>query len=84
MEVSRQEYRSGSLFPPPGDLPTSGIEAVSPALAGRFFSTPPPGKPQLTFTEGLICAPCPSHVVAHLILIGRRFLQAGTIILIVL
>ena len=27
------------------DLPRSGIEPVSPALAGRFFTTEPPGKP---------------------------------------
>ena len=27
------------------DLPKSGIEPVSPALAGRFFTTEPPGKP---------------------------------------
>ena len=33
---------SGLLFPPPGDLPDSGIEPTSPgslALAGRFFRT---------------------------------------------
>ena len=29
----------------PGDLPRSGIESLSPALAGRFFITEPPGKP---------------------------------------
>ena len=28
------------------DLPNPGIEPVSPALAGRFFTTEPPGKPQ--------------------------------------
>ena len=28
-----------------GDLPRSGIEPVSPALAGRFFTTEPLGKP---------------------------------------
>ena len=27
------------LFPPPGDLPGPGIESVSLALAGRFFTT---------------------------------------------
>ena len=27
------------------DLPRSGIEPMSPALAGRFFTTQPPGKP---------------------------------------
>ena len=28
------------------DLPGSGIEPMSPALAGGFFTTGPPGKPQ--------------------------------------
>ena len=35
-------------WPPPGDLPYSGIEPtslMSPGLAGRFFTTVPPGKP---------------------------------------
>ena len=43
----RQEYWSGLPFPSPGDLPDSGIEPVSPALASRFFTTVPPGKSQL-------------------------------------
>ena len=45
MGFSRQEYWSGLPFPPPGDLPNPGIKPVSPALAGRFFTTEPPGKP---------------------------------------
>ena len=47
MEFSRQEYWSGLLFPTPGDLPDPGIEhnpPASPALAGRFFTTVPPGQ----------------------------------------
>ena len=28
------------------DLPDPGIEPVSPALVGGFFTTEPPGKPQ--------------------------------------
>ena len=39
---SRQEYWSGLLYPPPGDLPDPGIEPVSltsPASGGRFFTT---------------------------------------------
>ena len=43
MRLSRQEYWSGLLFPTPGDLPDSGIEPASPVLAGRFFTTEPPG-----------------------------------------
>ena len=31
------------------DLPRSGLEPVSPALAGRFSTTAPPGKPRLLF-----------------------------------
>ena len=45
---SRQEYWSGLPFPSPGDLPDPGIEPeslVSPALAGGFFTSAPPGKP---------------------------------------
>ena len=41
---SRQEYGSGLPFPSPGDLPNPGIEPASSALAGRFFTTEPPGK----------------------------------------
>ena len=32
-------------FPSPGDLPDPGLEPTCPALAGRFFTTEPPGKP---------------------------------------
>ena len=44
----RQEYWSGLLFPPPGDLPDSGIDSASPAssgLAERVSTSEPPGKP---------------------------------------
>ena len=42
---SKQEYWSGLPFPSPGDLPNPEIEPTSPALAGGFFTTGPPGKP---------------------------------------
>ena len=45
MGFSRQEYWSGSSFPSPGDLHNPGIKPLSRALAGRFFTTEPPGKP---------------------------------------
>ena len=41
----RQEYWSRLPFPSPEDLPKPGIEPKSPALAGEFFTTEPPGKP---------------------------------------
>ena len=31
-----------------GNLLRSGIEPVSPVLAGKFFTTEPPGKPKAT------------------------------------
>ena len=46
VELSRQAYWRGLLFPTPGDLPNPEIEPkspASPALAGGFFTTPPPG-----------------------------------------
>ena len=44
MEFSRQEYWNGFPFPSPRDLPDPEIEPVSPALAGRFFTTESPAK----------------------------------------
>ena len=41
------DYCSGLPFPSPEDLPNQGIEPMSPILAGRFFTTEPPGKPKL-------------------------------------
>ena len=50
MGFPRQEYWSELPFPIPGDLPDPGIEPISPALAGRFLTTAPPGTPGLTDT----------------------------------
>ena len=50
--ISRQEYRSGLPFPPPGALFNPKIEPVSlenPALAGGFFTTVPAGRPKGIF-----------------------------------
>ena len=47
MGFSRQEYRSGLPFPPPGDLPHPGIKLAFPALAGRLSTSEPPGKHML-------------------------------------
>ena len=50
---SKQKYWSGLPLPPPRDLPDQGSSwprdrtraSCDPALAGRFFTTKPPGKP---------------------------------------
>ena len=47
MEFSRQEHWSRLVFPPPGDITNPRIEPMSPALAGGFFTSEPPGKPSL-------------------------------------
>ena len=46
VKFPRQECYSGLPFSPPGDIPDPGIEPLSPALAGRFFTTELPGKPR--------------------------------------
>ena len=48
MEISTEEHWSELPFPTLGDLPNLGVEPASPALAGRFFTTVPPGKRTLT------------------------------------
>ena len=45
MGFPKQEYGSGLPFPSPGYLPDLGIKPTSPALAGGFFITEPPGNP---------------------------------------
>ena len=40
MEFSQREYWSMLPFAPPGDLLHPGIEPMSPALAGEFFTCP--------------------------------------------
>ena len=47
MGFPREEYCSGLPLPPPGDLPGSGIEPVSPALQMDALPSEPPGKPLL-------------------------------------
>ena len=39
-----------------GDPPDPGIEPTSPALAGRFFTTEPPGKPETQHTWFFSCS----------------------------
>ena len=51
-----------------GNLPGLGIEPVSPALAGRFFTTEPPGKPSHLFS------PVVAGVCSSLILMGYSHL----------
>ena len=53
MGFSRQGYWSRFPFLPPGDISNPGTETASlvpPALAGRFFTTVPSGKPLCLFS----------------------------------
>ena len=51
MGFPSQEYCSGVPFPPPGDLPDSGIEPGSPALQADALLSEPPGKPSYGSTK---------------------------------
>ena len=58
MEFSKQESWSGLPFPSPGHLPNPGTEPaslMSPALAGGFFTTEPPGCKKLTHWKRTWC-----------------------------
>ena len=47
MGFPRWEHWSGLPFPSLEDLPNPGIEPMSPALTGGFFTTESPGKPEV-------------------------------------
>ena len=54
MSFSRQEYWSGLPFPPPGDPPDPGMEAVSPASQADSLSIDPLRKPSSIYTSILL------------------------------
>ena len=57
MGFARQECWSGLPFLTPRDLPDPGIEPMSPALAGRFFTTEPPGNPTYPYHKwSMLCS----------------------------
>ena len=72
MRFPKQEYWSGLPFPPPGDLPDPGIELVSPALAGGFFTTEPPGKPSSTSRWRVKKPSCPSSTLENPLIFGGK------------
>ena len=55
MGFSRQEYWSGLLCPPPGDLPDSGIKPGSRALQADSLPLVPPRKPWHLLPNGIWC-----------------------------
>ena len=54
-----------------GDLPRPGIEPLSPTLAGRFFTTEPPGRPHFIFALSLLLNTDPAPRV-----INRAFVDS--------
>ena len=44
------------------DLPRPGLEAVSPALAGGFLTTAPPGKPRGKFFDEIYFSDFPEYL----------------------
>ena len=72
MGLSRQEYWSGLPCPSPGDLSKPGIKPASPCsscIAGKFFTTEPPGNSQLFCyikkSNGLSCSLNRSFLPLH-------------------
>ena len=57
------------------DLPRPGLEPVSPALAGRFSTTAPPGKPFFffyTFTAVTHICTCKTYFCCHVTLFKQN------------
>ena len=54
MGFPRQEYWNELPFPSPGNLPDLRIKPMPPALAGKFFTTEPGGKPITEIQRGKI------------------------------
>ena len=67
---SRWGYWSGLPYPSVRNLSDPGIEPVSPALTGLFFTIEPPGKPSLKF--GAISV-CKDFITYHLSLLSLLF-----------
>ena len=63
------------------DLPRPGFEPVSPALAGRFPTTAPPGKPLTSSTFTLRCL-CAAHSPSCRLMFFIKFKKFSAIILI--
>ena len=85
MGFPRQGCWSGLPLPPPGNLPNGGVEPVSPAssaLAGRLFTTEPPGNPivveVLTFNSACLILNIlwnsPHLEAIHLVLLSAWYL----------
>ena len=65
---------SGLPFPSPGDLPNPGIEPMSPvssALAGRFFTIEPLGKPSDCLEEFDMTATYMIWVTRYKVMLSR-------------
>ena len=60
------------------DLPRPGLEPVSPALAGRFSTTAPPGKPLCIFLKLKIELPYDSAIPLLGIYLEKTIIQKDT------
>ena len=69
MGFSREEYWSGLPFPSPGDLPKPGIEPMSPALAGGFFTTKQLEKPLYQHIDEQIMSKYSCHRILLIVIL---------------
>ena len=81
---SRHKCWSGLPFPSPGKFPNPRIELESPAMAGRLFTTEPPGMPdsyppyKTDKQQVLLCST--ENYTQYLIIIynGREYIHTHT------
>ena len=66
MGFPRQEYWTGLPFPPPGDLPSPGIEPESPALQTMSLPLSNQGSPHFFYFIPTTMALDQTHRIFHL------------------
>ena len=76
--IFQARHWRGLPFSPLGDLPYPGIyltSLVSPALAGRFFTTVPPGKPRVYSRGYLYSLSFTLTLIFHVLLpVGNKYI----------
>ena len=73
--ISQARILNGLSFPSPEDLLGSGMEPGSPALAGGFLTTEPPGRPICSATSSM--KPVFNYVYMFLIIISTNRVTQG-------
>ena len=77
LDFSSKDYWSGLPFPPPGDLPNSGIKLRSPTLQADSLLSEPPGKSSIPNKVSKLRFLLGCQLHADPIELSRHYVQGG-------